>query len=700
MTGVYTDNQPDFTWLKPFEEKTFKQYFMPYKKVGAVKNATIHAVLNMEDADREVSLTVYATEKYENAEAVLSQCGREVFREKITVSPADIYERKIPVEEHKTGDIRAAVYFGDKVLVEYQPEEPGILEMAKPAEAAKDPEEIRTNEELFLTGQHIEQYRHATYLPDPYYLEGLKRDPRDIRINNAYGLLLFRRGCFCKAEEHFRRAIRRLTWKNPNPYDSEAYYNLGLALFYQRKKDEAFDAFYKATWSSEQQEMSFYYLSAIEAERAHYEEALEFVEKGLVKNIHNVKARGLKAILLRKLGRLEEAKEWIAENLKVDPFDYVSWFELTTLEPDNREACDKRKELMRDHHENYLLTARDYAEAGCMKEAVAVLEMCTNKTPMPAYYKAYYLWKMGEEEAAYRCCREADQCSPYCCFPNKLEDIAVLECAADLYPEGGRSYYYLGNLYYDKLQFERATELWEQSVKQDDGYPTVHRNLALAYYNKKRDPAAAIIELEKAFSLDDTDARVFLELDQLRKKTGWDFASRLQEYDRHSDLIRQRDDLMIEYVTLLNQVGRYKDAYQEIMGHTFRPWEGAEGRITTQYKTALTEMAKESVYGGRLAEAENLLERALIYPENLGEGRLEGTKDNHIYYYLGIVRKKSGRRDDAQKAFAMAELGLGNKTRAADHFQRSLEHDPNHQNSRIYLKMAETPQEAVSILME
>ena len=31
MTGVYTDNQPDFTWLKPMEEKTFTQYFMPYK---------------------------------------------------------------------------------------------------------------------------------------------------------------------------------------------------------------------------------------------------------------------------------------------------------------------------------------------------------------------------------------------------------------------------------------------------------------------------------------------------------------------------------------------------------------------------------------------------------------------------------------------------------------------------------------------
>lgn len=32
MTGVYTENQPDFSWLQPFEEKTFVQYFMPYKR--------------------------------------------------------------------------------------------------------------------------------------------------------------------------------------------------------------------------------------------------------------------------------------------------------------------------------------------------------------------------------------------------------------------------------------------------------------------------------------------------------------------------------------------------------------------------------------------------------------------------------------------------------------------------------------------
>lgn len=305
MTGVYTDNQPDFTWLKPFEEKTFCQYFMPYKKVGPVKNASIHAALNMEVRKEGLYVCVYGTQPYDDAEIVVTKQGERIYSERCMISPVDIYEKVLDITVEKESDLKVQVFSGEELLVEYRPEDAGIPELAKPAEAAKDPEEIMTNEELFLTGQHIEQYRHATYLPDPYYLEGLKRDPGDIRINNAYGLLLMRRGCFEKAESCFRKALQRLTWKNPNPYDSEPYYNLGLALFYQGKMEKAFDAFYKATWSNEQQEMSFYYLAVIESGRGHYEAALEFVNKGLVKNVHNIKARGLKAVILRKLGKQE-----------------------------------------------------------------------------------------------------------------------------------------------------------------------------------------------------------------------------------------------------------------------------------------------------------------------------------------------------------------------------------------------------------
>lgn len=657
MTGVYTDNQPDFTWLKPFEEKVFKQYFMPYKKVGPVKNATIHAVMNMEVSENEIALTVYGTERYENAEVVLSSRGDEIYRENTVLSPVDIYEKTISFRAEKASDIRAAVYADGKLLVDYQPKEEGIPETAKPAEAAKDPEEIMTNEELFLTGQHIEQYRHATYLPDPYYLEGLKRDKGDIRINNAYGLLLLRRGCFGEAEGYFRQALKRLTWKNPNPYDSEAYYNLGLALFHQNRKDEAFDAFYKATWSNEQQEMSFYYLAAIESERGHYEEALEFAEKGLVKNAHNIKARGLKAVILRKLGRTEAARRQIEENLRVDPFDYLSRFELAQISPERDAVLAEMNALMRGFRENYLQTARDYAEAGCLEEAVAVLDQCGDGYPMLAYYRAYYLKGMGEAEKAAEECRRADACSPLYCFPNKLEDIAVLECASELYPEGAMAYYYLGDLYYDKLQFERAVRLWEDASARRPDFPTVHRNLALAYFNKQGEAEKARAEIEKAFALDESDARVFLELDQLYKKLEVDFETRLKNYEEHIGLTRMRDDVMIEYVTLCNLLGMHEKAYETIMSHTFGPWEGAEGKITTQYKTALLEMAKKKLEEEKYAEAEELLERCLSYPENLGEGRLEGTKDNNIYYYLGVVKKHLGKTEEALDCFHLAELG-------------------------------------------
>lgn len=224
MTGVYTDNQPDFTWLKPFEEKNFKQYFMPYKKVGYVKNASIDAMVNMEIEDGKVSVCVYTTGEEKDVSVYLEKSGEKVFCDTTDISPVKIYEKEIPVSAEKKTDLTVRVVNAQgKELVNFTPLEEKIPELPKPAEAAKDPEEILTCEELYLTGQHIEQYRHATYLPDPYYLEGLKRDEGDIRLNTAYGMLLFRRGQLKESEKYFRRALKRMTWKNPNPYNSEAY---------------------------------------------------------------------------------------------------------------------------------------------------------------------------------------------------------------------------------------------------------------------------------------------------------------------------------------------------------------------------------------------------------------------------------------------------------------------------------------------
>ena len=54
--SVYTENQPDFTWLQPYEEKSFVQYFLPYREVGVVKNASRDLLMNIEPEGEDLSL--------------------------------------------------------------------------------------------------------------------------------------------------------------------------------------------------------------------------------------------------------------------------------------------------------------------------------------------------------------------------------------------------------------------------------------------------------------------------------------------------------------------------------------------------------------------------------------------------------------------------------------------------------------------
>lgn len=53
-------------------------------------------------------------------------------------------------------------------------------------------------------------------------------------------------------------------------------------------------------------------------------------------------------------------------------------------------------------------------------------------------------------------------------------------------------------------------------------------------------------------------------------------------------------------------------------------------------------MARIALEAGDAAETKELLTRALVFPHNLGEGKLEGAKDNDIHYYLGLAERMLG----------------------------------------------------------
>jgi len=700
MTGMYCDNQPDFTWLKPFEEKTFTQYFMPYKAAGYVKNASTEVVLNLENGEGEARITVYATGVYKDARVVLTHSGKVIYDRVVTLSPSDILKDAVTVHAPDPA-LRLAVYDASgRQMLSYQAAEPGIDEIPDPMSPARAPKDIMTVEELYLTGLHLEQYRHATYLPDDYYEEGLRRDAGDIRTNNAYGMLLMRRGCFVAAETKFRAAIDRMTCCNPNPYSNEAYVNLGLALLYQGREDEAYDAFFKGTWNAAEQEAGYYYIAAIDCRRGDYGLALQHIERSLVRNGHNLKARALKGMILDSLGRDEEAAAQYEENLALDAFDYVSRIESGDI--------DTALSMMGNRTSSYIEAAIDYAEAGYYADAVAILERCPSPNPMVFYHKALNLARMGED--ARDALREAMDADPLYCFPNKLEDVLALEYAIANHGEDGRAPYYLGCLFYDRRRFDEAIALWEKSAELEPEYPTVWRNLALAYFNKQKAPDKAREALERAYSLDESDARVLLELDQLYHKLNISLEERFAFLDRHRDVAFQRDDLYVEYCAMLNHRGEYERALELIMDRHFHPWEGGEGKVTTQYAVALKQLAKQALAGGDAARAKALLERALAFPNNLGEGKLEGAKDNDIHYYLGLAERALGdeaaatahltraARGDEEPASAMyyndqpadmilyqglANRALGDEARARARFYKLISYGEKHYYDRV-----------------
>lgn len=252
---------------------------------------------------------------------------------------------------------------------------------------------------------------------------------------------------------------------------------------------------------------------------------------------------------------------------------------------------------------------------------------------------------------------EAEKADPTCCFPNRLEAVLALETAMEKRHSDARAPYYLGNLYYDKRQYELALILWEDSARLDPSFPTVWRNLALVWFNKMGNHETALECMEKAFSLDPTDSRVLMELDQLYKRLKKPNPERLAFLEGHPDLVEERDDLVLEHITLLNDTGQYSRAKELLDRHTFHPWEGGEGKAPAQYQFARTEMAKVMIAEGRFEEARILLEECLEYPHNLGEGKLIGAQENDFFYFLGCVHDGLGNIPKARECWEKAALG-------------------------------------------
>ena len=664
MAGVFTDNQPDFSWLQPYETRTFKQYWYPIQEIGPVKNANRLAAVNLEMQGRKLKVGVLTTEALKQLRVIVSAGEKVVLEKTRDFQPSQPFIESV---ELSTDCAPPAVLLRvlsseGREIIRYRPEERRTAPLPEPATEPAAPREIATIEELYLTGLHLEQYRHATRFPEAYWEEGLRRDAYDVRCNNAMGLLCLRRGRLQDAEAYFRRAILRLTDRNPNPRDGEPFYNLGLALKYQEQTEAAYAAFYKSVWNAEWQSAGYYALATIDSERGDFERALEHLDNSLAVNRSHLKARNLKSAILRQLGRNKEALDLVRDTLAFDPLDLWSENELLMLTSgsDSADSFGRVSGSLLQATHVCIDIAFDYADAGLWREAINLLErhraaLSPKKTyPMVLYALGYFHEKSGARDKAEEYYKEASGASADYCFPARLEEMLVLRSAVETNPRDAKASYYLGNLLYDKRQREEAIQLWQRSSETDPHFPIPWRNLGIAWFNVRKNPERALECYEKAFQADPSDARLLYELDQLRKRAGAPPAERLLKLEKHRDLVDRRDDLVVELITLLNQTRRSRQALEILGSRRFHPWEGGEGLVSGQYVAAHLLIGRELLEAREPQEALAHFEAARVYPKNLGEGKHLLTLETRLGYFAGLALHDLGQAAEAERQWERA----------------------------------------------
>ena len=194
--------------------------------------------------------------------------------------------------------------------------------MPKPMVPPGPPAEMKTNEELYLTGLRLEQFHNPAVDPYAYYEEALRRDPDDYRTNVALALLDLKRGLYAEAEQRLRRAVARTTKNYTRPKDGEAHYYLGVALKARGQYAEALDALNRAAWCFAWRAASHYEIAEIKASQRELHAALGSVKHSLALNRLNPKALNFLATVLRHMGSLEDSCQVATEALRVDPLDW------------------------------------------------------------------------------------------------------------------------------------------------------------------------------------------------------------------------------------------------------------------------------------------------------------------------------------------------------------------------------------------
>ena len=658
MAGFYTDNQPDYSWIQPYETKLGTMIWFPIRELGGLKYANRNGAMNYELKGRNLEVRLNTTTLQNNAKVVIKVKGNQVFSKDINISPASPQKVSTQVPAGTVEDDLDILFYTatSDLILDYRPIEhhPPKYDQPAPIPPTPSPEEFKSVEELYYAGLRIDQF-HSTSDAMPFYQEALKRDPGDYRTNTQLAINSLKAHDWEKAEKHLLTAIDRITKNYTRARDGEAEYYLGLVLRLLENSDEAYDKLYRASWSSAWHTASYFQLAEIDCERGDYNIALDHLNRSISTNTDNIRALNLKGAVLRKMGDNAGAKQFLEAVMEKTKINHMALNELYLIETalgNTSKAASILTELtriMRDEIQPYLELSTEYASAGFYKEAIDLLtrlEKKGNQFPMLYYYLGYFNEKSGDNAEALNYYRKASKMPHDYCFPFRAEEVTILRSAMAMNTQDAMAPYYLGNMLYERLP-EQAIALWEKSVQIDGSFYIAHRNLGLAYRDIKKDYDKALASMNKAVAATSAgDPRLLVEFDALNEllKVSPEEKYNLLEKNRAS--AETRSEALMRLINRAIEFGKADEALELLESGKIFEVEGSRD-IQNAYLNIYTLKALELLNKSQASQALAEIQKALDYPIGLyGRSRYA-----QLYYLSGLANKSAGNSAKAKEFF-------------------------------------------------
>ena len=614
MASSYSSNQPDFSWLEPYETKSFSQFWYPLSGTGVPDFANRDFTLTLIDGGVRIS----STRRFEGLRIEIKKDSCVLLNSALDIDPTRNVE--LPVGD---GECEFIISDGVRRLLYYKKRPRAEIAETTLGDLPR-PEECETAEKAYLTGLHMLQYRDPKGMPELYFERSLELEAENSRALLGLAEVYMKRRDYMSAKGYLIRAEAALTRLNRRPESGRCFYLLGLCEERLGNPDAAYERYWEAAVITDAAPSAYTRIAALELRRGEYDAAYDDAIYALGRGTDNSRAKLLAALAKHKLGEDDAAVGLLDEILASDPLCHVARYAKVIC---GAETADNFFDSLRSSPTQTCIDIyEELCECGFGAEANELLHRLIGRGQADAM--AYYL--LGEPAGA-----DVGRT-----FPFRDCERAALEKMED----DPRCRYLLGCQYFSERRYDDAARLWNTL----DCYEA-KRGLAI-YHWRRGEREKALELLREAFQSAPEAGR-----EQLM----WELSLCYNRCGKYNEVIallgerrgELRDDTYLELVHAYNKLGEYETALGLLAEHEFIPCEGGEPAVTSRYIEASLGIAGGRLGDGDIAGALKAYRDGQIIPDNLGAGLWNDAPLMPLIYGEGICLDMLGERDAARKKY-------------------------------------------------